>query len=93
VVTDRPEDVGRLSEHQDFALAVPTPDHFLPLVYLAGIAAQCGRRSEVLIDGYFGGSISMTSYTLDSSCRPETSGRGAAPVPDPAIVPPEETNT
>ena len=93
VVTDRPEDVVGLAGHQDYALAVPTPDHFLPLVYLAGIAAQSGRRPEILIDGYFGGSLSMTSYTLDSSCRPETSGRGAATVPDPAIVPTDETNT
>ena len=44
---DAPGDVVRLAEHPDFALAVPTPDHFIPLVYFAGLAAagcRDGRR-------------------------------------------------
>ncbi len=73
-ILHRPEDVLKLSEHPDFALAVPTNEHFLPLVYLAGVAAGCERRPDVLIDGYFGGTVSMTSYTLEASCRPETVG-------------------
>src|SRR5689334_11672095 len=32
-----PEDVLRLTGHPDYALAVPTPDHFIPLLYLAGL--------------------------------------------------------
>src|SRR5436190_6894056 len=92
-ISGRPEDVLQLAEHPDYALAVPTPDHFLPFVYVAGLAAACDRKPGVLVDGYFGGSLSMTSYTLDGAGAPATSGRGAAAVPDPAIVPPEDTNT
>jgi 4,5-DOPA dioxygenase extradiol len=92
-IAQRPENVLQLAEHRDYALAVPTPDHFLPFVYVAGLAAACGRKPNVLVDGYFGGSLSMTSYTLDGSRAERTSGRGAATVPDPAVVAPEDTNT
>ena len=44
VMTTAPADIARLSEHPDFALAVPTPDHFLPLLYVAGLAAASERH-------------------------------------------------
>jgi len=60
-----PEGIMRLSTHSDFGLAVPTADHFVPLVYMAGLATAAGRPTEVLVDGYAMGSLSMTSYVLE----------------------------
>ncbi|WP_409331091.1 4,5-DOPA dioxygenase extradiol [Trujillonella humicola] len=82
LMLDDPSAVGRLDGHRDFDLAVPTPDHFLPLLYLAGMAAATGTAAEVLVDGYAYGSLSMTSYTVGARV-PETGGSGfAAPLPE-----------
>ena len=64
VVVDSPGDVLTLTGHPDYRLAVPTPDHFIPLLYFAGVAgADPSRQPEVLIDGYAYGSLSMTCYS------------------------------
>jgi 4,5-DOPA dioxygenase extradiol len=75
---DDPGSVGGLDGHRDFDAAVPTPDHFLPLLYLAGLADAGRGGTQVLVDGYAYGSMSMTAYTLDLSCTvPEGAGAAA----------------
>ena len=64
LLTSAPGDVLRVQDHRDFTSAVPTPDHFIPMLYLAGLAAADGGTPEILVDGYTYGSLSMTSYTL-----------------------------
>jgi len=85
-----PGDILRVVEHPDFQLAVPTPDHFIPLLYLAALAAEEGLPVEVLVRGYAMGSISMTCYGLgakDILCQEPGC---AARLPD--GVPPDQTN-
>jgi 4,5-DOPA dioxygenase extradiol len=62
MVVDTPADVLKLTRHADYQHAVPSPDHFIPFVYFAGLAAASGVRPEVVVDGYAYGSLSMTSY-------------------------------
>ena len=83
-----PAGVAALDGHRDYRLAVPTPDHFLPLLYVAG--ATGGAAAEVLVDGYTYGSLSMTSYVVGGVVAPVTGSPGAAALP--ADVPPEATN-
>ena len=84
LMASTPADVAGLHAHPDFRQAVPTPDHFLPLLYIAGLAHAAGRPTEVLIDGYAMGSLSMTSFTLDAhlpTVDPGGVGAGAPLLP------------
>jgi 4,5-DOPA dioxygenase extradiol len=89
VMTSDPAAAARLQEEDDFALAAPTPDHFIPLLYLAGLASAADSAAQVLVDGYAMGSLSMTAYTVGcEDLDPE--GQGGSPaLPD---VPPDQTN-
>ncbi|MFI7483913.1 4,5-DOPA dioxygenase extradiol [Kocuria sp. M1R5S2] len=94
ILTD-PTEVATLDAHRDWRRAVPTPDHFIPALYLAGLAGAAGATrpadTHVLVDGYSYGSLSMTAYSLGLQC-PEGAGPGGAPVRPPGDVPPDGSN-
>jgi len=91
LMTERPGDAASLVAHPDFAMAAPTPEHFLPLLYIAGAAAADGIPAETLVDGYAFGSLSMTSYGVGTAC-PESDGSLAGSAPLSREVPAEESN-
>lgn len=91
VMVHRPGDAAGLMAHPDYAIACPTPEHFLPLLYIAGFAAATGQRSDVLVEGPAFGSLSMTSYSVGQPCpEPSAALKGAAPLD--ATLPPDATN-
>jgi 4,5-DOPA dioxygenase extradiol len=86
-----PGEILKVADNRDYDLAVPTPDHFVPLLYIAGLAAASGEAMEPLVRGYAMGSLSMTCYGVgvgaDVRCK---DGEGAATVPE--GIPPDQTN-
>lgn len=90
LMADKPEDVLRLIEHPDYSQAVPTPDHFIPLLFTAGLAAAEGSSAEPWVTGYAMGSLSMTSYGLGIAELPCAEAKDSAGVP--ADVPADQTN-
>lgn len=86
-----PGDILKLLEHPDYGEAVPTPDHFIPLLYVAGLAAADGHPADALVRGYSMGSISMTCYGLGAEVRLDEERDGAGTLP--TDVPPDQTNT
>jgi len=89
-MTEDPSSILKLGEHPDFAKAVPTPDHYIPLLYTAGIAAVEGRP-QPLIQGYSLGSLSMTSYNVGPELNLPCQAEGIADLP--ANLPADQTNT
>ncbi|HEU5267617.1 MAG TPA: 4,5-DOPA dioxygenase extradiol [Jatrophihabitans sp.] len=86
-----PAEFARLDAHRDFGDAVPTPDHFIPGLYFAGLASAApGSAPAVLVDGFAYGSLSMTAYTLGMR-GPVVSGQGGVPRP-PDGLPPDGSN-
>lgn len=87
---DAPGDLLKVVEHPDYQLAAPTPDHFIPLIYLAGLAAAEGAGAQALVRGYAMGSLSMTCYGLGAGDAQAQGVADAAKLP--AGVPPDQTN-
>lgn len=87
---DAPGDLLKLAEHPDYPLAAPTPEHFIPLLYLAGLAAAEGAGARALVRGYAMGSLSMACYGLGADGVVAQDGADAARLP--ADVPPDQTN-
>jgi 4,5-DOPA dioxygenase extradiol len=83
--------VLELVDHPDFRMAVPTDEHFLPLLYIAGMAAESGRGAEVLVGGYAYGSLSMACYTVGCAAPALQGEAGGAAALD-TVLPPEDAN-
>ncbi len=90
LMSERPADIAELQQHPDYGMAVPTPDHVLPLCYIAGIAAATGTVASPLVRGCTLGSISMTCYGAGTDGVACTQGGAGAEVP--TGVPPDQTN-
>ncbi len=90
LMTQRPQDIGELANHPDYRAAVPTPDHFLPLLYVAGLAAAAGTGATPIVRGCALGSISMTCYGVGIDGIECANGGTAAGVP--RDVPADQTN-
>lgn len=88
-LVENPASILRVLKHPDYAEAVPTPDHFIPLLYTAGLAIDEGK-AEALVRGYAMGSLSMTCYGVgvDADCVEKATG--AATIP--AGVPADQSN-
>ncbi len=64
IMMGQPTSLGDLRGSDDYHLAVPTPDHFLPLAYLAGLADHDGSRVSTLVEGCTMGSLSMRAFVV-----------------------------
>jgi 4,5-DOPA dioxygenase extradiol len=85
-----PANILSVTGHADYARAVPTPEHFLPLLYIAGLATKREPVREV-VRGYSMGSLSMTCYAVGADLEPDAGGAAAASLPE--DVPADNTNT
>lgn len=93
VMTTDPARVVDLEAHPDFPLAAPTAEHWLPLLYIAGLAHAAGKPASVLCEGYDMGSLSMTAYGVDAPPAKAEGAATAAPFPNPRDIPADDTNT
>lgn len=92
VMTAKPGELASVASHPDCALAVPTAEHFLPLAYIAGLAAASGEKVHPFAEGRTLGSLSMTSYLVGME-PPAARAMGDDLQSLPETVPPEQTNT
>lgn len=79
-----------VTRHADYPLAVPTLDHFIPLLYIAGNATKA-QPARSVVRGYSLGSLSMTCYSVGADINTVVPGSGSADLP--RGVPSDNTNT
>jgi 4,5-DOPA dioxygenase extradiol len=88
-ITEAPGNILAATKHPDYDMAVPTPDHFIPLLYTAGLAAE-NTDARALLRGYALGSLSMTCYGIGMKGIACEEAEGGAEMPE--GVPPDRTN-
>ena len=85
-----PGDILKACDHPDYALAAPTPDHFIPLLYTAALAAAADEPASPFLKGYAFGSLSMTCYGIGIEGLPCAENAHAALLPE--GIPGDQTN-
>ena len=86
-----PSNILAVTGHPDYERAVPTPDHFIPLLYVAGLASR-QELPKAVLRGYSMASISMTAYALGAELDLDNDGAAAAAASLPTGLPAEDTN-
>ncbi|HXW81520.1 MAG TPA: hypothetical protein VEJ84_18595, partial [Acidimicrobiales bacterium] len=89
----QPGDAVALGSHRHYRDAAPTPDHFIPMLYFAGLASEASMRVRSIAHGYVYGSISMAAYGLgvENLGQEDQLHQGACATP-PLEVPADESN-
>ncbi len=64
IMTSDPSRLPSITSHPAYVKAVPTPDHFIPSLYVAGLATAAQTVAQPTLRGYAMGSLSMTSYII-----------------------------
>ena len=65
ILTTDPATLPKIVEHAYFRDAVPTTEHFIPSLYVAGVASARQKTATATLKGYAMGSLSMTSYIVE----------------------------
>lgn len=92
VMTQRPAELASVASHADYAMSVPTPEHFLPLAYVAGLCKAAGEPARMFNQGGTLGSITMTSYLLGQAPPADADDTNPQGQAIPRQVPPNQTN-
>lgn len=85
-----PANVLAVTGDPDYKAAVPTAEHFVPLLYIAALASA-DEPMHAVVRGYALGSISMSCYSIGADLGASDARAAAAPLPD--GVPADNTNT
>lgn len=65
ILESDPASLVHATSKDSYARSVPTPEHFLPALYVAGVADARGTTGRVITGGCTMGSLSMTSWVVD----------------------------
>ena len=85
-----PAKILAVASHPDYGAAVPTPEHFIPTLYHAGLGTETEPVRE-MVRGYSLGSLSMSCYAV--GIDPHTAANGSAAAATlPTGVPADNTN-